>query len=250
MNEVNESLRPEDHVALVTGASAGIGRAVTERLLAAGLRVAACARRAERIREISRSETLLPITADLRQESDILAMFEAVRARWGGVSILINNAGLGHHAPLAKGATAHWREMLDVNVLATCICTREALADLARSGAPGHVVFVSSMAAHRVPPESAVYSATKFAVRALTEALRQELRAEGSKVRVSAVSPGYVETEFAALYHKSEDVARATYGRFKVLEPRDVAESVWFVLNQPSHVQIHDVLMRPRDQDS
>jgi NADP-dependent 3-hydroxy acid dehydrogenase YdfG len=95
-----------------------------------------------------------------------------------------------------------------------------------------------------------MYAATKFAVRALTEALRQELRHEGSQIRVSALSPGYVETEFAALYHKSEAAAKKTYGRFKVLEPDDVASAVRFVLESPPHMQVHDVLIRPRDQES
>lgn len=242
--------RLRGRVAFVTGASSGIGRAVCERLLAAGLRVAACARRVERVRQIAASDDLLPLAADLRQEADILAAFAAVRARWGGTDIVINNAGLGHHAPLSSGDTDHWREMLDVNVLAACVCTREALADMRRSGIDGHVLFVSSMVAHRVPADSALYSATKFAIRALTEALRQELRAAKSPVRVSAVSPGYVQTEFAAKYHKSEAAAEVTYGAYPVLQPDDVAAAVEYALGQPPHVQIHDVLMRPTDQTS
>ncbi len=175
-------------------------------------------------------------------------MFAQVRERWGGVDVLINNAGLGHLAPLLDGDTEQWREMLDVNVLALCVCTREAVSDMRRQQRAGHVIHVSSMAAHRVPSESGVYSATKFAVRALTEALRQELRAAKSEIRVSAISPGFVETEFAAHYHKSEEAARATYGRFQVLAPADIADAVEYVLGAPPHVQVHDVLIRPRDQ--
>ena len=243
--------RWRDAVALVTGASSGIGKAIAEELAAAGLRVAAAARRVDRLRELGEAvsrragpDRLLPLEVDLRDEAAIGRMFEAVRARWGGVEVLINNAGLGHDAPLMSGSAADWREMLEVNVLALCICTREALADMARAGR-GHVIHVSSMAAHRVPPGSGVYSATKFAVRSLTESLRQELRAAGSPIRVSAVSPGYVETEFAEKYHQSAERARETYGRYPVLQPADVAATALHVLAAPAHVQIHDVLMRP-----
>jgi NADP-dependent 3-hydroxy acid dehydrogenase YdfG len=238
-------------VALVTGASSGIGREVTLALLERGLRVAACARRKERLEELATAaragDRLLALPVDLREEAQILALFAEIRRRWGGVQVLVNNAGLGHLAPLSSGRTEHWREMLEVNVLALCICTREALRDMEAAG-QGHVVHISSMAAHRVPQGSGVYAATKFAVRALTEGLRQELRARGSRVRVSAISPGFVETEFAAVYHDSEERARETYGRFKVLEAGDVARAVLYVLDQPPHVQVHDVLLRPTDQ--
>lgn len=243
--------RWKGRVALVTGASAGIGRAVAEALAADGMRVVAWARRLERLEELRRSSPgaeLLTRSVDLRDEAQIVAGFDDVRARWGGVDVLVNNAGLGHAAPLISGSTEHWREMLEVNLLALCICTREALCDMRARGDDGHVVHISSMAAHRVPPQSGVYSATKFGVRALTEALRQELRELGSKIRVSAVSPGFVETEFAAHYHKSEDAAHQTYGRYKVLEPGDVAQAVRYVLGAPAHAEVHDVLMRPRDQ--
>ena len=246
--------RWRDAVALITGASSGIGRAVAEALAGSGMRVAAAARRVDRLRELadavaaeSGADRVLPVPVDLRDEASIGRMFAAVRERWGAVEVLVNNAGLGHDAPLCSGRTEHWREMLEVNVLALCVCTREALADMARTGR-GHVIHVSSMAAHRVPPQSGVYSATKFAVRALTEALRQELRAAGSPVRVRAVSPGYVETEFVEKYHRSAELARETYGRYRVLEPRDVAATVLHVLSAPPHVQIHDVLMRCTDQ--
>jgi NADP-dependent 3-hydroxy acid dehydrogenase YdfG len=236
----------DSSVALVTGASAGIGRAIAERLVGAGMRVAVCARRRERLERIG--EGVLPIAADLRREEDITAMFATIREAWGGVDVLINNAGLGRDAPLVSGATEAWREVLEVNVLALSVCTREAVADMRRRGDDGHIVHISSMSAYRVPSASGMYSASKFAVRALTEALRLELHVLGSGIRVSAISPGFVETEFAAVYHQSEERARATYPRYKVLEANDVAEGVLYLLSQPPHVQIHDLLMRPTAQ--
>ena len=95
-----------------------------------------------------------------------------------------------------------------------------------------------------------MYCASKFAVRALTESLRRELRATGSKIRIGAVSPGFVETEFAAHYHRSESKAQETYSRYPVIQPEDIAAQVLFMLQQPPHVQIHDILVRPTEQPS
>ena len=240
-------------VALVTGASSGIGAAVARRLGRAGLSVAGCARRRDRL-EMLASEIaeaggeFLPIEADLRREEDILRVFDTIRGRWGGVDVLVNNAGVGRLAPLTSGATAAWREMLEVNVLALCIATREAIADMRRRGDRGHIIHVSSMAGHRVPDDSGVYAATKHAVCALTEALRRELRSLDSRIRVTAISPGFVETEFAEKYHGRKEAAEETYRRYPVLQPEDIAGAVAFVLSAPAHVEYHDLLLRPLQQ--
>jgi NAD(P)-dependent dehydrogenase (short-subunit alcohol dehydrogenase family) len=142
-------------VALVTGASSGIGRAVAHRLAEDGLRVAICARRSERLEELasqlSRHSELLAERVDLRCEGEILGLFERVRGLWGGVDVPINNAGLGRDAPLVDGDPERWREMLDLNLMALCLCTREALRDMRARGDDGYVIHVSSLAAHRVP---------------------------------------------------------------------------------------------------
>jgi len=118
-----------------------------------------------------------------------------------------------------------------------------------RRGVAGHVVHVSSMAGHRIPgPDAGVYAATKFAVRALTEGLRQELRARKSPIRVTAISPGYVETEFAEIFSGRPGADAALAARLRTLEPRDVAEAVLWVVTRPAHVQVHDVLLRPTEQ--
>ncbi|MBI4956822.1 MAG: SDR family NAD(P)-dependent oxidoreductase [Myxococcales bacterium] len=237
----------------MTGASSGIGWATSLRLLREGMRVAACARREARLLSLREAagadaERLVTHAFDVRDEGAIVAAFAAVRAAWGGVDVLVNNAGLGHAAPLCDAPTELWREMLEVNVLALAVCTREALCDMRARGDRGHVVHVSSMSAHRVPEQSGMYAASKFAVRALTEALRLELRAARSRIRVTAVSPGYVETEFAGHYHQSEEAAKRTYGRFPVMQPDDVADLVVFALSRPPHVEVHDLLVRPTAQ--
>ena len=192
----------------------------------------------------------MALGVDVRDESAVLQMFAAIEQRWGGVDIVVNNAGLGHNASLLDGDTAQWQEMFDVNVIALCVCSREAVQSMRRRKVEGHIIHISSMAGHRNPGGSGIYSATKYAVRSLTEGLRMELHAAGLPIRVTAISPGFVETEFAAHYHKSEAKAIETYSRYKVLEAKDIAASVVYVLSCPQHMQVHDVLMRPTAQPS
>lgn len=242
-------------VVLVTGASSGIGAAIAQRLATAGDRIVICARRQERLDQLAtdlqnQNAEVLAQQVDLRQEEEILKLFDRIRNTWGGVDVLINNAGLGHRESLMTGRTEAWREMLEVNVLALCICTREAVHDMRQRGNTGHIIHISSMSAHRVPASGGVYSASKFAVRALTEGLRQELRAADSQIKVSSVSPGFVETEFAQKFNQSMEKAREVYGQFPVLQPKDIAEAVWYLLSQPDHVQVHDILLRPTLQSS
>jgi NADP-dependent 3-hydroxy acid dehydrogenase YdfG len=240
--------------AVVTGASSGIGAATARALAAAGASVTLAARRLERLEALAAElraagAAVAVARADMRVEAEVAGIVALARERFGGVDVLVNNAGLGRAAPIASAATEPWREMLEVNVLGLAIASREAIRDMERRGVGGHVVHVSSMAGHRVPgPDSAMYAATKFAVRALTEGMRQELRARKSPIRVSAVSPGYVETEFAGVFSGSADAARRTYAQLKVLEPRDVADAILWVVMQPPHVEVHDVLVRPTQQ--
>ena len=239
--------------ALVTGASSGIGAAITRRLLAEGMNLVACARGSDRVAAVLAladpgGERSLALACDVRDEAAVQAAFARARERFGGVDVLVNNAGLGHAGPLAEGTVAAWREMLDVNILGLCLCTREAIADMRARAARGQIIHIGSMAGQRVPPGAGLYAATKHAVRALTESLRLELRAAGDPIRVGEISPGFVETGFAEHFHKSADKARETYSQFKVLESEDVAEGVVYMLACPDHVQVHDILMRPTDQ--
>jgi len=236
--------------AVVTGASSGIGAETA----AAGASVTVAARRADRLEALaaeiraSRGSVAVQPT-DMRCEEDIRRLFVTARERFGGVDVLVNNAGLGRAASLATGATELWREMLEVNVLGLAIATREAIQDMERRNVAGHVVHVSSMAAHRIPgPDSGMYAATKFAVRALTEALRQELRARKSSIRVTAVSPGYVSTEFADVFAGRPGSTAEVDARLKTLEPRDVADDILWIVTRPPHVEVHDVLVRPTAQ--
>lgn len=243
-------------VAAITGASSGIGSAIATQLASDGYNLAICARRQQRLRDLAEKlgqqygVEVLTQTVNLRDEDEILDWFGAIATRFNRLDVLVNNAGLGHKEPLTKGSTEKWRETLDVNVIALSICTREAVKLIQALGKDrGHIIHISSMSGHRVPG-SGMYSASKFAVRALTEGLRQELRAENSAIRISSVSPGFVETEFAEKYSGDPQQAQQIYGQFQVLQPKDIANAVSYVLSQPDYVQVHDILLRPTQQSS
>ena len=212
--------------------------------------MALLARREEALVEIAKElPGSLVAPADLRDEQSIRDAFARVKTEWGGVDVLINNAGLGHAMPLPEADAEQMREMMDVNVIGLCLCTREAIQDM-QTRDEGHVIHVSSLSAHRVPAKigGAFYAATKHAVKALTEGLRQELRAAESRVRISSVSPGFVETEFAERYYQDPNKAAELYASFKSLDADDVAESIVYVLSAPEHAEVHDLLLRPREQ--
>ncbi len=240
-------------MALVTGASSGIGECVARSLARAGMRVVLVARRAEALHalaaELPEGHTMV-VPTDLRDPDSIGALFDRVRGHWGGVDVLVNNAGLGHMAPLLDGDTEQWREMLDVNVLALCICTREAVRDMAARGTEGHVIHINSMSGHRVTDGAGIYGASKYAVTSLTESLRRELHEAELPVRVSAVSPGIVRTGFHAQFFGDAQQALDNYAAFRPLDAQDVADAVLYALGTPAHVAVHDVLLRPRAQRS
>lgn len=233
--------------AVVTGASSGIGAALVRAFASEGARVYAMARRLERLQALA-SDSVTPVPVDLRDPKGITDAFRQVKR----CDILVNNAGLGYAAAsLIDGDRDKWREMVDVNVLALCHCTDEAIALMRKQESSGHVVHIASMSSHRVPGYGGgMYSATKFAVRALTEALRKEIYALDLPIRVTAVSPGFVETEFAENYHQSAERARETYSAYPVLQPDDIAATVLHAITAPDHVAIHDVLLRPLRQEN
>ncbi len=186
---------------------------------------------------------------DLRDESQIEAMFERIADELGHLDVLVNNAGMGRNTPLIGGDPNAWRAMWEVNVHALTVCTSKAAEHMVERDR-GHVIHIGSMSGHRVPDGSGMYSATKYAVRSLTEGLRMELRSHDSQVRVTCVSPGFVETEFAEKYSGDPDRAEEMYDEVKAIQPDDIADAVWFALSAPSNVQYHDLLVRPTHQES
>ncbi|MEY6385144.1 dehydrogenase/reductase SDR family member 11 [Salmonella enterica subsp. enterica serovar Corvallis] len=243
-------------VALVTGASVGIGAIIAKELVRFGMKVVGCARNVDKIQALAAecqtagySGVLIPYKCDLTRVEDIQSMFAAIKAKHKGVDVCINNAGLAHPEHLLSGKTSGWKNMLDVNVLAPTICAREAYQSMKeRNIDDGHIINLNSISGHIVINSSDVhfFTATKYAVSALTEGLRQELREAKTHIRATSISPGMVETEFIyRLYSDNPEKAKAAYSRLKALEAIDVANAVVYALSAPPHVEIGELLFRP-----
>jgi len=243
------------NLAIVTGASSGIGAAVCRSLVEAGMVVAGLARRVDKIKELAADLANAPgslqaYECDLTQETQICDVFKRITSQYGPPSITINNAGYSTNASLLDGNVEDWRSMLDVNIVALCLLTKLSVKSMTEHKMAGHIIHVSSMSGHRVVASSIrtnFYSATKHAVRALTEGLRNELRALQSPIRISSVSPGLVETGFAEAMAGAEE-AKKLYSSLKSLTSKDVADTIMHLINAPPHVEITDVLMRPTEQ--
>jgi len=207
---------------IVTGASSGIGKALCELLVERGAEVIGLCRRSDGL-----AAGVDHIACDLSDEVQIRETFASI----GKVDGLVNN---------------DWDTMWKVNVRALALCSQLVLPKLS---ATGNIVNVSSMSGHRVPPSGGFYSPTKFAVRAISEALRCELRAVGSTVRVSSVSPGFVDTPLLDDYFSGrEAILERTKKEIQMLQPQDIAHSIVHILSSPHHVEIGDVQLRSSDQ--
>lgn len=242
-------------LALVTGASAGIGLASARRFAADGANLVLWARRADRLEQeaetLRRSHPVTVQTAvvDVR---DRAAVERAVQALVDGGTvpdILLNNAGLAAGLDkLQDGDPADWDRMIDTNVKGLLYVSRAVLPHMVRFGR-GHVVNLGSLAGHQTYPKGNVYSATKYAVRALTEGMALDL--VGTPVRVSSVDPGLVETEFSVVrFHGDAARAKTVYQGMQPLTAEDVAEVVGYVVNLPEHVNILDLVLMPTAQRS
>lgn len=232
-------------IAVITGASSGIGAATARALSGAGFSVVLGARRQDRLEALvdelgpSASWHLLDVT-DPDSVDEFCAGIDECR-------VLVNNAGgaLGLD-PVGRADEAEWRTMYETNVLGTMFMTRALLPRLVASG-DGHVITIGSVAAFEAYAGGAGYNAAKHATRAVMDALRIELN--GQPVRVSEVDPGMVETEFSLVrFGGDEERAGAVYEGVTPLTAADVAEIVAFVATRPSHVDIDQVVVRPRDQ--
>ncbi len=239
-------------VAVITGASSGIGEATAEALAAEGAAVVVAARREDRLNDlVERIEAdggrVLPVACDVTDEEQAHALIQRAKDELGSVDILVNNAGVMQLSKIEKGLSDQWRTMFDVNVMGLLYVTDAAVQAMKEQGS-GYVVNISSVAGRKTRPGVGVYSGTKFAVNAISEALRQELIEDN--VRVTVVEPGAVETELPN--HITDEEAKegidALYQLDDILQAEDIANAIVYCVTQPARVSINELLIRPTQQ--
>ncbi len=252
---MSESL--EGSVALVTGASSGIGEATARALSGQGAKVALAARRLDRLEKLAldiggSGRTALAIEADITEQQQATEAVERTVSELGRLDVLVNNAGVMLLGPMADAPIEEWDRMIDINLKGLLYTTHAAIPHLlsAVSDSPRgvtDVVNISSVAGRVASAGAGVYTLTKFGVAALSESMRQELSRQG--VRITAIEPGAVSTELVD--HLRPEVRDSVRGRFddiKALEAVDIAEAIEYCVTRPAHVSVNEVLIRPTAQ--
>jgi NADP-dependent 3-hydroxy acid dehydrogenase YdfG len=238
-----------DRTVFITGASSGIGRATADLLAGRGFRIIACGRREERLRAFREKwgEQVHTLCFDVRDKEAVFRAVAGLPQAFREVDVLINNAGNAHGMdPIDKGSLEDWDAMIDINVKGLLYVTKALLPSLLKEGR-GHIINIGSTAGKEVYPKGNVYCASKFAVDAINQALRIDLNEYG--VRVGAVNPGLVQTEFSEVRFKGDKPRASTvYQGYQPLTPGDIAEIIYFVLSRPPHVNIADLVVMPTAQ--
>ncbi|HEY2552468.1 MAG TPA: SDR family NAD(P)-dependent oxidoreductase [Streptosporangiaceae bacterium] len=245
----------KDTVALVTGASSGIGAAAASALAARGAAVALAARRRDRLDELAaairdQGGTALVLECDVTDQQQAAAAVERTASELGRLDTLVNNAGVMLLGPAAEAPLAEWQQMVQLNVLGLLYCAHAALPHLRRAAGEGprlvaDMVNISSVAGRHARLGNGVYALTKFGVGAFSESLRQELA--GQYVRVSLVEPGATATELAS--HNRPEVLAAMQSQFgQRMEADDIADAITYIVTRPRHVAVNEMLMRPTEQ--
>lgn len=240
-------------IAIVTGASAGIGEAIVVKLVQYGVHVVALARREVKLKELAESlngkgndygKVHIKV-CDVTDEQAVKNVFSWVDSTLGGVSILINNAGILKVSSLLNGQLKDWQDMMNLNVMALNVCSREAFQSMTRNKIDGHIIQVSSTAGHNITPyfSMKMYNATKHAVRVLCEGLRHEIQLVGSKIKVSSISPGVVLTDLLLNVLERTKEPNSTVRLNNALKTEDVANAVISTLATPPSVLIAEIIM-------
>jgi len=248
--------RLDGTVALITGASSGIGEATAVALAGHGARLAVAARRRDRLEALAErigGDQVLVLETDVTDEAQARAMVEATVARFGRLDTLVNNAGVMLLGPIVDAPVEEWRRMVELNLLGLLYCTHAALPHLLAAADTdprrvADIVNVSSVAGRFAREGSGVYNATKFGVGAFSESLRQEVTRR--HLRVTLVEPGAVATELTS--HLRPEVLEgmaAMFGSTEILLAEDIAESIAFTVTRPRRMAVNEVLVRPTEQE-
>ena len=236
-------------IALVTGASSGIGWATAELLANEGYDLIICGRRAERLSKLSDKVSVktLFLIFDVRNKAEVDRALEALPQEWRNIDVLVNNAGNAHGlSKIQDGNVEDWDAMIDINVKGLLYVTRAIVPSMVERGS-GHIVNIGSIAGKEVYPNGNVYCASKHAVDAINNGMRLDLLDTG--VKVSQVCPGLVETEFSLVRFKGDaNRAEGVYQGFDALTAFDIADIIRFIVTRPAHVNISDTIVFPSAQ--
>jgi NAD(P)-dependent dehydrogenase (short-subunit alcohol dehydrogenase family) len=243
----------KDRVAVVTGASSGLGRGIAETLAAAGAKVALAARRTELLEEVasgirSAGGNALPVTTDVTREDQVARLFGQARESYGRVDILVNNAGVPTHVPIEDITLQYWQQVLDVNLTAAFLCSREAIR-IMKGQMPqgGRIINIGSVSAKTPRPDSLPYTATKFALHGMTHQLTMDGRKYG--VVASVIHPGATLSSFSTRRGRSKAGPGATPDDY-VMAPEDVAKIVVLMCSLPPEVNLYEATILPNHMRS
>ncbi|MDD4933432.1 MAG: SDR family oxidoreductase [Methylacidiphilaceae bacterium] len=240
--------------AIVTGASSGIGQATALALAREGANVVATARRFDRVEDLTRriaqeGGNSLPLRCDVREPREVENVVDAARKRFGGVDILVANAGIMPLSLMRHLRVAEWMATVDVN-LKGVLSSIAAVLPAFLEQKSGHIVTLSSVAGRKVYPGSAVYCASKYAVRALSEGLRMEL-SPSDNIRVTIIEPGAVTTELLETITDPEALKeiQSNFQEGRALRAEDIASAILYAVTRPPHVNVNEILIRPTFQE-
>jgi 3-hydroxy acid dehydrogenase/malonic semialdehyde reductase len=242
-------------IALITGATSGIGKACAEILAENNFNLIITGRRNDRLNQFSEgikqkhNTRVLTLNFDVREQHKVEQTLNSLPEEWKKIDILINNAGLAAGIePIQNGDINDWDRMIDTNVKGLLYVSRAVIPWMVNRK-EGHIVNIASIAGKEVYPNGNVYCASKYAVDALSKGMRIDLFKH--HIKVTNIAPGMVETEFSEVrLHGDLDAAKNVYKGFKPLEAKDIADSIWFAVSRPPHVQIGDILILPTAQAS
>lgn len=245
----------KNQIVFITGASSGIGKACAEAFAKKGANLILAARRIDRLENLKKELTkpnkikILILKLDVRNLQNVKKTINSLQDNWKNIDILLNNAGLARSLnKFYEANITHWNEMIDTNIKGLIYVTRMILPNMVNRQ-KGHIINIGSTAGHEVYPMGNVYSATKFAVKALTQSIRIDTL--GKNIKVTTVDPGMVLTEFSKVrFDWDEHRAQKVYEGVTPLSPKDVAEAVIFAASRPDNVNINEIILTPICQAS
>lgn len=242
-----------DKIALITGATSGIGKATAYELAKVGFKLILCGRRNEILgaieKDLNKITSTTSLCFDVSDNLEVNRSISSLPKKWKNINVLINNAGNAHGMDLFQdGNIDDWDKMIDINVKGLMYVTK-AIIDNMIENSSGHIINIGSLAGREVYPKGNIYCASKYAVKAISQSLRLDLNKHN--IKVSEINPGLVETSFSDVRFKGDkSKAKNVYKGYKALQADDIAEIISFVISRPKHVNIADLLVLPSDQAS